>query len=119
MAKILVYGSYGNEDPERATLAFIVGNTALASDHETVVFLTVEGVRLATSGYADDIHKEGFAPVRELISQYLAVGGTLIACSACCKPRGITEADLIAGAEIAGAARLVEYLANGYVPYSA
>jgi len=119
MARILVYGSYGKDDAERATLAFIVGNTALASDHETVVFLTVEGVRLATTGYADDIHKEGFAPVRELLRDFIGSGGTLIACAACCKPRGITEADLIEGAEIAGAARLVEYLANGYTPFSA
>jgi uncharacterized protein len=119
MANVLVYGSYGRDHPERATLAFIVGNTALASDHETVVFLTVEGVRLATRGYANDIHEEGFAPVKELIEQYLAGGGVLIACAACCKPRGITEADLIEGAEIAGAARLVEYLAKGYSPFSA
>lgn len=119
MAKILIYGSYGNDDPERAALAFIVGNTAVVSDNETVVFLTVEGVRLATKGYADDIQKEGFPPVRDLISDYLASGGTLIACAACCKPRGITEADLIEGAEIAGAARLVEYLASGYAPFSA
>jgi predicted peroxiredoxin len=119
MAKILVYGSYGSDDPERATLTFVVGNTALASDHETVIFLTIEGVRLATKGYADDIHKEGFAPVRELMQQYISGGGTLIACAACCKPRGITNDDLIEGAEIAGAARLVEYLANGYAPYSA
>ncbi|HUG15363.1 MAG TPA: DsrE family protein [Thermomicrobiales bacterium] len=119
MSKILIYGSYGNDDAERATLAFIVGNTALASDHEAVVFLTVEGVRLATKGYADDIHKEGFAPVKELIGQYVAGGGTLIACAACCKPRNIGEGDLIEGAEIAGAARLVEYLANGYAPFSA
>jgi predicted peroxiredoxin len=119
MAKILVYGSYGNDDPERATLAFIAGTTAVASDHETVVFLTVEGVRLATKGYADDIHKEGFAPVRDLIRDYIAGGGTLIACAACCKPRNITETDLIDGAEIAGAARLVEYLANGYAPFAA
>lgn len=119
MAKILVYGSHGSDHPERATLAFIVGNTALASDHETVIFLTVEGVRIATKGYADDIHKEGFAPLIELVNSYIAGGGTLIACAACCKPRGITEADLIEGAEIAGAARLVEFLANGFVPYSA
>ncbi|CAN5514779.1 DsrE family protein [soil metagenome] len=119
MAKILVYGSHGNEAPERATLAFIAGNTALASDHETVVFLTIEGVRLATKGYADDIHEEGYAPVRELIEDCIAGGGVLIACAACCKPRGITEADLIEGAEIAGAARLVEYLANGYAPFAA
>ena len=119
MAKILVYGSHGNDDSERATLAFIVGNTAVASDHETVIFLTVEGVRLATKGYADDIHKEGFAPAQELLQQYIAGGGTLIACAACCKPRGITGDDLVEGAEIAGAARLVEYLANGYAPFTA
>jgi predicted peroxiredoxin len=119
MAKILVYGSYGNDDPERTTLAFIAGNTALASDHETVIFLTVEGVRLATKGYADEIHKEGFAPVRELLQQYLAGGGVLIACAACCKPRNITNDDLVEGAEIAGAARLIEYLANGFMPFSA
>ena len=119
MAKILVYGSYGNDNPERATLALIVGNTALASEHETVIFLTVEGVRLATKGYADDIHKEGFAPVGELLQQYVAGGGTLLACAACCKPRGISADVLIEGAEIAGAARLVEYLANGYAPFSA
>ena len=119
MANILVYGSHGADDAERATLAFIVGNTALASDHETVIFLTVEGVRLATSGYAESIHKEGFAPVQELLQQYISGGGILIACAACCKPRGITEADLIHGAEIAGAARLVEYLANGYAPFTA
>lgn len=119
MAKILVYGGYGKDDPERATLAFIAGTTALASDHETVIFLTVEGVRLATRGYADDIQKEGFAPVRELRDQYLGNGGVLIACAACCKPRGITDADLVDGAEIAGAARLVEYLANGYAPFTA
>lgn len=119
MAKTIVYGSHGNDDVERATLAFIVGNTALASDNETVVFLTVEGVRLVTKGYADDLHEDGFAPVRQLIEDYVAGGGVLIACSACCAPRGITEDDLIEGAEIAGAVRLIEYLSNGYVPFAA
>lgn len=119
MAKILVYGSHGADDSERSTLAFIVGNTALTSDQKTVIFLTVEGVRIATRGYAGGIHKEGFAPLQELLTDYIASGGTLIACAACCKPRGITEADLIEGAEIAGAARLVEYLADGYAPFNA
>jgi predicted peroxiredoxin len=119
MAKILVYGSNGDDDPERATLAFIAGNTALASEHDAVVFLTIEGVRLATRGYADGIHEAGYAPLCELIRDYVAGGGTLIACAACCKPRGITEADLIDGAEIAGAARLVECLASGYTPFAA
>lgn len=119
MGKILTYGSHGKESAERASLTFIVGNTALASEQESVIFLTIEGVRLATKGYADNIHEEGFAPVKELIDQYVSSGGTLIACSACCQPRGITEADLIDGAEMAGAARLVEYLTEGYATFTA
>jgi uncharacterized protein len=58
MSKILAYGSNGKDNPERATLAFIVGNTALASDNEAVVFLTAEGVRLATKGFALYINEE-------------------------------------------------------------
>src|SRR5690554_5865427 len=119
MGKILSYGSYGNDNPERATLTFVVGNTALAAEQEAVIFLTIEGVRLATQGYADDIQEEGFPPVKELIDQYVASGGTLIACSACCQPRGITEDDLIQGAEMAGAARLIEYLSDGYATFTA
>lgn len=119
MAGIISYGSYGKDNPERATLAFIVGNTAVAAEQDTLVFLTAEGVRLATKGYADDIHEEGFAPVKELIDQYVNSGGTLIACSACCAPRGITEDDLIPGAEMAGAARLVEYLSKGFTTFTA
>lgn len=119
MSKILVYGSHGKDDPERAALTFIVGNTAVVSDSETVVFLTAEGVRLATTGYAEGVNKEGFPPVRDLLQEYVNGGGTLIACAACCKPRGITEEDLIEGAELAGAARLVECLADGYAPFTA
>src|SRR5690625_4430177 len=103
MGKVLTYGSHGKESAERASLTFILGNTALASEQESVSSLTVDGVRHATKGYADDIHEEGFAPVKELIDHYVSSAGTLIACSACCQPRGITEAGLVDGAEMAGA----------------
>jgi predicted peroxiredoxin len=39
------------------------------SDREAVVLLTIEGVRLATYAYADDIHKKGFQPLKDLIRQ--------------------------------------------------
>ena len=100
MAKILVNATHGNEDAERATLPFVVGNVSATADQETVVLLTIEGVRLATYGYADDIHKEGFAPLKDVIRQFLDNGGQLWACGACTKPRGIGEADLIPGAKV-------------------
>jgi len=113
VAKILVNATHGNEDAERATLPFVVGNVAASADQEAVVLLTIEGVRLATYGYVDSIHKEGFAPLKDVIRQFLDNGGQLWACGACTKPRGITEADLIPGAKIVTAANVVEYMASG------
>ena len=66
MTSLLVHCTHGKEDPERATLAFIVGNVAASADQEVVVLLTIEGVWLATPGYADEIHKEGFPALGEV-----------------------------------------------------
>ena len=111
--KILVNATHGAEDPERATLPFIVGNVAATADQEAIVFLTVEGVRLATKGYADCVQKEGFQPLKEIIQSFVANGGTIWACGACTNPRGITQDDLIEGAKIVTAANLVEVMAGG------
>lgn len=113
MAKILVNCNHGKDDAERATLPFVVGNVAATADQEVVVFLTIDGVWLATNGYADSIHKEGFQPLHEIIQSFVANGGQIWACGACTKPRGITEADLIPGAKIVTAANLIEYAATG------
>jgi predicted peroxiredoxin len=112
-AKVLVNCTHGKEDAERATLPFVVGNVSATADQETVVLLTIDGVWLATEGYADDIHKEGFQPLKEIIGSFVENGGQVWACGACTKPRGITDADLIPGAKIVTAANVVEVMASG------
>lgn len=113
MTKILVHNTHGKDDVERASLAFIVANTALNSGQETVVLLTIEGVRVATKGYADGLVSDGMNLLGELISQFVQANGAIWVCGACAKPRNITQADLIDGAQIVGAATAVEALANG------
>ena len=113
MSKILVNCTHGREDPERATLAFIVGNVAAAADQEAVLLLTIEGVCLATQGYADDIHKEGFQPLKEVVASFVGNGGQIWVCGSCAKPRGITAEQLIPGAKIVSAANAVEFLVAG------
>ncbi|GAB4450840.1 MAG: hypothetical protein OHK0015_56060 [Chloroflexi bacterium OHK40] len=113
MATLLIHATHGSEDPERATLAFIVGNIAASAEQETVVLLTIEGVRLATRGYADTIHKEGFQPLAEVIASFVANGGQIWVCGTCARPRSISEADLIDGARIVSAAQAVELLTSG------
>ncbi len=113
MAKLFIHCTHAEDDPERATLPFIVGNVAASADQSTIVFLTVEGVRLATKGYADRIRKEGFPPLSEVMRSFVQNGGQIWACGTCTKPRGITEADLIPGARIVTAANAVEQLVAG------
>jgi predicted peroxiredoxin len=103
----------GKDNPERATLPFIVGNVAASADQPAIVLLTIEGVWVATKGYAEGIHKEGFQPLREIIDSFVANGGQIWACGACTKPRGITEEQLIPGARIVTAAMVVEAMAKG------
>ena len=56
--KFVINLTRAKDDPDRATVAFVVANAAVASDKKSMVFLSTEGVRLAQAGYADDIHEE-------------------------------------------------------------
>ena len=113
MTTLLIHCTHGREDPERASLAFIVGNVAASADQDVVVLLTIDGVWLATRGYADEIHKEGFPPLKDVIQSFHSNGGQIWACGTCTKPRGITEDQLIEGAKIVTAANVVERMVSG------
>src|SRR5687767_3289368 len=102
MGHVMVHNTRGKDDVERAALAFVVGNTALNSGQTATVLLTIEGVWVATKGYAEGLEAKGFAPLNELVQQFVENGGQLWACGACCKPRGITQEQLIEGAQIVG-----------------
>ena len=111
--KLCVYMTNAKNDTDRATVGFVVANAAAGSDQETLVFLSTEGVRLAVDGYADDIHEEGFSPLKELMTNFVEAGGTIWVCSPCFKKRGLDENALVKGATIVGGAKLVEFLASG------
>ncbi|RXT03584.1 DsrE family protein [Ammoniphilus sp. CFH 90114] len=113
MAKLAVSITSAKNDPDKATVGFVVANAAVASGQETVVFLNVEGAYLGSEGYANDIHEEGFAPLQQLMGQFIEAGGTIWVCSPCYKKRGLTEEQLIPGATIVGGAKLVEFLSQG------
>jgi len=113
MGKFMAHATHGREDPERATLPFIAANVAASADQEAIVLLTIEGVWLATKGYADEVHHEGMPPLREVLDSLLASGGEVWACGACTKPRGITDDDMIEGARIISAADFVAEMVGG------
>jgi predicted peroxiredoxin len=105
--------SRAKDDTDRATVAFVLANAAVASEKETVVFLSAEGVRLGVAGYAVGIHETGFAPLEELMATYASAGGKVFVCSPCFKKRGLDETKLVPGATMIGGAVLVEFLGAG------
>jgi predicted peroxiredoxin len=111
--KFCVSLTHAKDNTDKATVAFVVANAAAGSDQETMVFLSTEGVHLAVKGAADEIHEAGFAPLKELMDNFVKAGGTIYVCSPCFKKRGLDEASLVAGAKIVGGAKLVEWLASG------
>lgn len=111
--KFCVVLTHAKDNTDKATVAFVIANAALGSDQETMVFLSVEAVRLSQRGYTDDIHEAGFAPLKDLIANFAAGGGKIYACSPCFKRRQLDENNLVDGCVVVGGAKLVEFLAGG------
>jgi predicted peroxiredoxin len=105
--------SCAKDNTDKATVAFVVANAAVGSGKETLVFLSVEAVRLSQKGYADDVREEGFAPLKELMDNFAKAGGAIYVCSPCLKKRKLDETNLVSGAAIVGGAKLVEFLSDG------
>lgn len=102
------------ENGDKATVGFVVATAALGSGKDTMVFLSTDGVWAAVKEEANKVVEGGpFKPLTELLTNFLAAGGRVVACAPCCKKRDIDEASLFDGIEIAGGAVLVEWLSNG------
>lgn len=113
MNGLVINLTHSIDDLDRSSVAMVVAGASVASDQETTVFLSSEGTRLAAKGVADDMHEDGFAPMSDLVSSFVAAGGSFLVCSPCAKKRDIGEDQLIDGASIVGGATLVALLADG------
>jgi predicted peroxiredoxin len=111
--RIMFNCTHGKDDPERAILPFMAANIAAAAGQTVSVVCTIEAVWLGTIGGDEGIVKDGLAEFSQLYDDFVANGGEVWLCSACTKPRGITEEQLKPGASIVGAAQVVEEVVAG------
>jgi len=110
--KVVVNLATGLEDPERVTVAFLVGGAALDEGKQVAMFLTKEAVRLATPGVAVGVGCEGCPPLPRIFEQFAEKGGELLACPFCVSSRGIDDGNLVANARVAGATPLWEWIGD-------
>lgn len=104
---LLVKVTAGAEEAERCNQAFTVAAAAVASGAEVSLWLTGEAAWFAVPGRAEEFDLPLATPLADLRDVVLA-GGRITLCTQCAERRGITEADVVAGVTIAGAARFAE-----------
>ena len=113
MRTLVIKCTAGADDPERCNQAFTVASAAIASGAQVTLWLTGEAAWFGVPGKAEEFELPlagSLAEARDLVLE----SGQLIVCTQCAARRGITEADLVTGAKIAGAAAFAEsVLADG------
>lgn len=105
--RLIIKLTSGIESPERLSQAFTVAATAVASGARVSLWLTGESSWLAVPGRAEEFSLPLAAELADLRDAVLAEG-SLTVCSQCAARRDLTEADLLPGALIRGAAAFVE-----------
>ena len=108
MARSLVVKvTAGSDAPERCAQAFTVAATAVAAGVDVSLWLTGESAWFALPGRAAEFSLPHSAPLPDLLDAVLT-GGRVTLCTQCAARREITEADVLTGVRIAGAAAFVE-----------
>jgi predicted peroxiredoxin len=106
--KIVIFATHGGEDPEKATIPFVIGSAALAMDVPVTVILQSAGVTLMKKGCYEHIFAAGFDPLKKLVDGFTELGGKILVCIPCIESRKITPDMMLEGAELGKAGRVVQ-----------
>ncbi len=101
--KILYFCTHAADDPEKASIPFVMACAALAMDIKAIIALQGKGVELAQKGYVDKMLGTEFPPMKKLLGDFMELGGKLWVCVPCIKGRNIEESDLVEGYELVAA----------------
>ena len=105
--------SHNKTNEKQVTLAFVMGLKSLEKGYKTAIILMLDGVHVGRAGYLDGIDiGEPFLPVKDMLEAYLGEGGQLLACGSCWKHDHLPENELLAGAAMVSADRVIDLLMN-------
>lgn len=116
--KVLIGLTHADDDPESVLIAYLMGVEALRAGKESLLWLTKDGVFVATAGFVQRITVPNAPSVAELHDEYIERGGRFYACPVCVKVRDVGDAELVANAEIKGAPSVYEYTAGGALVFN-
>ena len=109
----VVLGLTHADDAESVLICYLLGVEALRAGKEALMWLTKDGVHVATDGFADTVSVPNAPSIAELHAEYVEKGGRFYACPVCVKVRGMEDATWTKNAEVKGAPSLYEFTAGG------
>ena len=106
--RLVIMVTYGAENPEKATIPYVLANTALASGIEVIIGIQATGVYTVSKECYKHIFAAGFPPLRELVDNFIKSGGKIYVCGPCINSRKIdADKQLIEGAKVVNAATFI------------
>lgn len=100
-------------DHELSSVAFTIACGAITSGMKVYAFLVSSAVDLVRRKAVDITHVPPLDPLKSLMQDFIARGGTIWACPPCVKARGYVQEDFIDGVTIQGASAMHERLKAG------
>ena len=94
-------------DADRLATPLVLANNALAAGGDVLVWVSLEGVKLAKKGDVDGLIPKSFPPVADLLNTFIENGGRIGVCPPCAKTHGVTQDNMVANAEFMGGAAVI------------
>jgi predicted peroxiredoxin len=100
-------------DHELSSVALTIACGGITSGLKVYLFLTSASVDLVRRGGVDMTHVPPLDPLKKLLDDFIARGGTVWACPPCVKARGYVQDDFVQGVAIQGASAMHELIKSG------
>lgn len=112
---VLIILSCGTDNPNRSTRAIHLAKVAKENGKNVAVFLLDEAVYIAKKGVADHLKAATGDVADDLLAYLQEYEVPIYACTPCAKSRQISETDLIKGAQMGTAVKMIEMACNSTV----
>lgn len=116
--KVILGLTHGIDDPESVLISYLMGVEALRKGKQVLMWLTKDGIHVATEGFAATVVVPDAPDVAALHEEYVGAGGKFYACPVCVKTRGLTDAVWVKGAEVKGAPSVYEFAEGGALTFN-
>ena len=116
--KVVIGQTHGSDDPEAVLIGYLLGVEALRAGKQALMWLTKDGIKVATDGFAATVNVPNAPPIADLHTEYVEKGGRFYACPVCVKTRGMEDAVWAKGAEVKGAPSVYEFAEGGALTFS-